>query len=47
MAKWIDSAANKKRNTSVLSKLQESHTQDGKEMAHVYGAAEHRAAGPR
>ena len=25
MAKWIDSRANKKRNTSILSKLQESH----------------------
>ncbi|KAK2552826.1 Cilia- and flagella-associated protein 299 [Acropora cervicornis] len=30
MAKWIDGRANK-RNTSVLSKLQESHTQDVKE----------------
>ena len=25
MAKWIDSRANKKKNTSILSKLQESH----------------------
>ena len=31
MAKWIDSRANKKRNTSILSKLQESHKQDVKE----------------
>ena len=31
MAKWIDSRANKKRNTSILSKLQESHKHDVKE----------------
>ena len=31
MAKWIDSTANKKRNTSRLTKLQESHKQDVKE----------------
>ena len=31
MAKWIDSRANKKRNTSVLSQLQESHKQYAKE----------------
>ena len=30
MAKWIDSRANKKRNTSILSKLQESHKHDVK-----------------
>lgn len=31
MAKWIDSRANRKRNTSVLSQLQESHKQYAKE----------------
>ena len=31
MAKWIDSRANKKKNTSILSKLQESHKQYVKE----------------
>ena len=31
MAKWIESRANKKRNTSILSKLQESHKQYVKE----------------
>ena len=31
MAKWIDSRANWKRNTSVLSQLQESHKQYAKE----------------
>ena len=31
MAKWIDSRANKKRNTSILSKLQESHKHDVQE----------------
>ena len=31
MAKWIASRANKKRNTSILSKLQESHKQYVKE----------------
>ena len=31
MAKWIDSRANKKKNTSILSKLQESHEQYVKE----------------
>ena len=31
MTKWIDSRANKKRNTSILSKLQESHKQNVKE----------------
>ena len=30
-AKWIDIRANQKRNTSILSKLQESHKQDVKE----------------
>ena len=31
MAKWIDSRANKKKDTSILSKLQESHKQYVKE----------------
>lgn len=31
MAKWIDSRENKKRNTSILRKLQESHKQYVKE----------------
>ena len=31
MAKWIDSRANKKKNTSILSKFQESHKQYVKE----------------
>ena len=31
MAKWIGSRANKKRNTSILSKLQQSHKQYVKE----------------
>ena len=31
IAKWIESRANKKRNTSILSKLQESHKQYVKE----------------
>ena len=31
VAKWIDSRANKKKNTSILSKLQESHKQYVKE----------------
>ena len=31
MAKWINSRANKKRNTSILSKLQESHKHDLKD----------------
>ena len=31
MAKWIESRANKKRNTSILSKLQESHKEYVKE----------------
>ena len=52
MAKWIESRANKKRNTSILSKLQESHKRYVKEnrdfmMSHVHGPTEHRPTGPR